>query len=50
MRCYSTQNPITPDSFPLPERNEILEIRNFGRKTYCGETGREARGDVPYVS
>lgn len=46
VRYYSTQRPVVLGGFP--KREAVQKIRNFGRKTYCGEIGREAWGYIEY--
>ena len=48
MRYYSTQRPITPGSYPKSPFMKVLNIVNFGFRTYCKEIGREAWGYIEY--
>lgn len=48
MRYYSTQRPVGPGTFPKPDGNKRLGLRNFDSKTYCEEIDREAWGYIDY--
>ena len=48
MKDYSVQRPITPGSYPKSPFMKILNIVNFGFRTYCKEIGREAWGYIEY--
>lgn len=43
-RYYSTNRPIMPGG--IPGNADIVEIRNFDRKVFCREIGREAWGYI----
>lgn len=48
MKYYSIQRPITPGSYPKSPFMKVLNIVNFGFRTYCKEIGREAWGYIEY--
>ena len=48
MTYYSIQRPITPGSYPKSPFMKVLNIVNFGFRTYCKEIGREAWGYIEY--
>ena len=48
MKYYSIQRPITPGSYPKSPFMKVLNIVNFGFRTYCKEIGWEAWGYIEY--
>ncbi len=48
MKYYSTQHPIVQGTFPEPSGNRVLQIVNFGEKTYCTESDRDCWGYIEY--
>lgn len=50
MRYYSVHRPVAPGTFPHPDNNRVLEIKNFDARTYVGRIGREAWGYIEYES
>lgn len=47
-RYYSTQRPLSLGTYPKPQGNKVLNIKNFDERTYCEEIGREAWGYIEY--
>lgn len=50
MKCYSTQRPIVPGTFPKPAGNKVVNIVNFDTRQFCKEIGRNAWGYIEYES
>lgn len=47
-RYYSTSRPLSIGTFPKPQGNMVLDIRNFDDRIFCEEIGREAWGYIEY--
>lgn len=47
-RYYSTQRLVLPGTYPKPKNNPAVFIRNFDRRPYVPEIGRQAWGYVEY--
>lgn len=48
MKYYSTQRPVAPGTFPKPQGNKVLEIKNFDRREYVPDIDRMAWGWLIY--
>lgn len=49
-RYYSTIRPVSINTYPKPEGNEVLEINNFDELRAVPEIGRAAWGWIDYAS
>lgn len=47
-RYYSTLRPVAPGTFPKPQGNRVLEIKNFDSRKYVDEIKWEAWGFLEY--
>lgn len=55
MIYYSTQRPVSPGTFPKPDKNdprwegvELIQIYNFDYREYIPEIGQRAWGYIEY--
>lgn len=46
MKYYSTVRPLMPGGYP--QKETVLEIKNFDKKIFCDEVGRDAWGYIEY--
>lgn len=49
-RYFSTQRPVMPGSFPKPQGNRVVGIKNFDSRVFVGEIQRAAWGYIDYES
>lgn len=47
-RYYSTQRPVAPGTFPKPQGNKIIEVKNFDSKRYVDSIETDAWGYIDY--
>ena len=47
-RYYSTQRPVAPGTFPKPQGNKVIEVKNFDTPRYFDSIGDDAWGYIDY--
>lgn len=47
---FSAHRPVGPGSYPKPKGNFPAEIKNYDDKTFVESIGREAWGEIDYLS
>lgn len=47
-RYYSTQRPVSLGTFPMPQGNRIIEVKNFDSKRYVDSIETDAWGYIDY--
>ena len=45
---YSTQRPIGPGTYPKPQENKVIEIKNFAKKEKIENENISAYGYIKY--
>lgn len=47
-KYYLTQRGPSPGTVPIPWDNSVMDIKDYGKKTYVEEIGMKAWGHVDY--